>query len=327
MKTGTLSMLVGSLLWPALSWSQSSLGVALLCDEAEIGAPSSRTVYRLFVDALRQRGVVVAQTSTYAYCSPEADQMKEVARTIGAEKIYLLTISVLGEKWILSAEDRGSSLEPGKKQVISAAELEEIDRLMPRLVSALIEDVKVETTASLESVSQEEGRRWEKKPGERLWGIGLMFGGDLSQGNALGHGFELSLAYEMERWRLQADLAGLSASSTQGDERGRGGTELFRIGLGVDYLFSIGEWSPLVGARLHYLSLDGPAAGSGMGLTILGGVELFRLHRARMSLTLGCTLPFFETQESADFTDSYPSSPTPRSAYTPVFYSAVALLW
>ena len=320
MKSGLIGLAMMSLwLVPGASQAESITAVAFVRDEAAFGESSARTLHNMFVDALRQSGVQVVIPPSFKAIQPSDEEIKKAATEASAQQIYLLTVSSLGQKLILRAELKGPDLSIVRVRNMNANRLEEADLVLPRLTRALVKDQSLEETASIDTLSQTEGRQWEKQPGEFLWGIGLLGGVSLDPVNAFAFGAEGTFAYEMKHFKLQADLGGIGADDANA-------ISMFRLGIGASYLPFARDWSPYFGGRLNFLVLDAGdySDQTGMGATVHAGLEFFRFHRARLLAEVGCTLPFFNVK-------SYEYNPNGQdkesSKWTPVGYASLGLQW
>jgi hypothetical protein len=174
---------------------------------------------------------------------------------------------------------------------MSAARVEELDLVIPRLVRAVVARKDPRSTAEVDQVTAKESRAWRKKDGEFLVGGAIPVGSSFHQNAKPSYGIGALLSYEMERARLDASLIG--QFNSQGDELWHGG-----VTLGAAYLFNAGNTSPYLGANLGYgatwMGSDVDDANFGLLVSLGGGVEFFRLYKARMLIDARFTLPTYQ---------------------------------
>ena len=143
-----------------------------------------------------------------------------------------------------------------------------------RLAKAVLRDRR-RTTAQVDQVTSERGGETRRRAPRRLHPCRHQRAAEA----AASYGIGGLLSYEMERARLDAAFLGQFNSS--GDELWHGG-----LTLGAAYLFNAGNTSPYVGASLGYgatwMGSDVDDADFGLLTSVGGGVEFFRLYRARM---------------------------------------------
>ena len=174
---------------------------------------------------------------------------------------------------------------------MSAKRVEELDVVVPRLVRAVLARKDPRSTAEVDQVTAKESRPWRKKDGEFLVGGAIPVGSSFHQHAKPSYGIGGLLSYEMERARLDASLIG--QFNAQGDELWHGSATL-----GAAYLFNASNTSPYVGANLGYgatwMGSDVNDANFGLLVSVGGGVEFFRLYRARMLVDARVTVPAYQ---------------------------------
>lgn len=282
--------------------------VVVVTEDGGIGEPSARTARGILIDELRGQGVDVGDAPALDRIQPLDDAVKQAAAQLGAGKVYVLKLSALGQKIIVKIEERTAALEEVNSRQLPAAGAEELDTVIPRVVEALLKNLPVEHTARIDSVSAQEGRKWEKLPGEFLWGFGVILGGGLAKGAAFSYGLDFKASYEMEHFRLNFELGGMG-NIEEGDAA-------FRTGVGLSYIPMTTFWSPYFGVSLDYMAIAVDEWGEGgVGAVVHGGVEFFRLHSARMLLELGLYVPFFEISKDGE------------SRYAMVLTGTVTVMW
>jgi hypothetical protein len=295
------------ILFPLAAFGQGR-AIVVVVEDGGIGEPSARTARRILIDELRKQGIDVGDVPALDRIHPLDDAVKQAAAHVGAGKVYVLRLSALGQKIIVEIEARTAALEEVSSRRLPAAGPEELDVIIPRVVEALVKNRPVEHTARIDSVSAQEGRKWEKLPGEFLWGFGIIMGGGLAEGAVFSYGLDFKAGYEMEHFRLNFELGGMG-NVDEGDAA-------FRTGVGISYIPKTTFWSPYFGVSLDYMAIavDEWDEG-GVGTVVHGGVEFFRLHSARMLVELGLYVPFFEISKDDN------------SRYAMVLTGTVTVLW
>jgi len=295
------------ILLPVGALAQGS-AIAVVVDDGGIGEASARTARGILIDELRNQGIDVGDAPALDRIHPLDEGVKQAAAHVGASKVYVLRLSALGQKIIVKIEERTANLEEVARRRLPAAGPEELDVIIPRVVEALVKNLPVEHTARIDSVSAQEGRKWEKLPGEFLWGFGIILGGGLAEGAVFSYGLDFKTSYEMEHFRLNFELGGMG-NIDEGDAA-------FRTGVGASYIPMTTFWSPYFGVSLDYMAIavDEWSEG-GVGAVVHGGVEFFRLHSARMLIELGLYVPFFEITKDGG------------SRYAMVLTGTVTVLW
>jgi hypothetical protein len=133
----------------------------------------------------------------------------------------------------------------------------------------------------LSTVTPEESIPYLKRPGESHFLLGLPFG--LVNGSISG-GFGLSLAYSYETEKYRINVTGLGAWGNS--------ASAMLLGIGADYLFLPGSWSPYLGGGVGYMLVaNNVNEHSGLGFTADIGAEMFRLNRVRMLAGLEALMP------------------------------------
>ena len=174
---------------------------------------------------------------------------------------------------------------------MSATRIEELDLIIPRLVRAVLSRKDPRSTAEVDQVTAKESRAWRKKDGEFLMGGAIPVGTSFHPDAKPSYGIGGLVSYEMEHARLDASLVG--QFNSRGDELWHGG-----VTLGAAYLFNAGNTSPYLGANLGYgatwMGSDVDDANFGLLISAGGGIEFFRLYKARMLVDARVTLPSYQ---------------------------------
>ena len=298
------------ILLPASALAQGR-AIAVVVEDGGIGEPSARTARGILIDELRRQGIDVGDAPALDRIHPLDEGVKQAAAHVGAGKVYVLRLSALGAKLIVKIEERTANLEEVASRRLPAAGPEELDVIIPRVVEALVKNLPIEHTARIDSVSVQEGRKWEKLPGEFLWGLGIMLGGGLAEGAVFSYGLDFKASYEMEHFRLNFELGGMG-NIDEGDAA-------FRTGVGATYIPMTTMWSPYFGLSLDYMAIAVDEwHNGGVGAVVHGGVEFFRLHSARMLVEMNLFIPFFEIEQSSN---------SDNTRYAMVLTGTVTVLW
>lgn len=309
MRRSAIAALSLVVLLPTIAFAGSKAFVVVE-EDAGVPAGSLPAVRRILQVELQANGIEVVDPPGMDRPRPTADLVKSAASDAGAGAVYSLSIYPLGTKLYVELRELDAGMNVRAQRNLQAQNVEELDLVLPRLVRAIVTREPVEQTVQIETVTAKEGRDWGKKPGESGWGIGILAGFDAGRPV----GFDFRWLYEMEHVRLNVGIGGMGAAEDES------AFNVFRLSTGVSYLFSTGEVSPYAGADLAYLDLE-DAAGTGKGLGIIPhvGVELFRLHRARVFFEAGVMLPFFRLSRDI--------APGDSSTYKAVGFGEFAVAW
>lgn len=255
-------------------------------------APERASLIMLIRSALTELG--------YSECldrkgltAPKTAQLKRLLADKGCDRLFMVEVIPLGQKRVVQLTELSASAPEKSLHSVrmSAARVEEFDVLAPRLAKAVLTRRDARTTAQVDQVTEREGRDWRKRDGELLVGASIPVGISAHAEAAASYGIGGLLSYEMERARLDAAFLGQFNSS--GDELWHGG-----LTLGAAYLFNAGNISPYVGASLGYgatwMGSDVDDADFGLLTSVGGGVEFFRLYRARMLIDARVTVPTYQ---------------------------------
>lgn len=288
-------------------------GAVVLSADAGLDNASLSTLRFLALHQLQIQGMRMVDSPELSGVHPIDITLAPTLASLGADRLFVLTPSRLGQKVILVLEERS----PDGQQVLataslSAMALEEADMVMPRLVMSVLRREPVSETAQVSTVTAQEAIPYFKRPGESHFLIGLPVG--LFNGSTTGSfGLSLAYAYETENYRLNATALGSWGNATA-----------MSLGIGGDYLFLPGDWTPYVGGGVGYMYLSDTNQNSngGLGLTADVGVELFRLHNVRLLAGLELLLPAFKVSNTSWDVNG---NPTTSSLYEPALLAHVQL--
>ncbi len=220
-----------------------------------------------------------------------ADDVQIIAwcRDNEADLVFDVAFLRLGRKLIcvMTKKDSGDMRVIFSEQA-SAANIEELDTVLPRLISSVHRGKPVEETAEMTMVTEKEAEPFKKKPGELFWGVSLPTGTPLVVKHGNMEGFFIRSSYEMERSRIDFDIGGMGDAAS-----------LFDAGIRPYYIFSPRNISAFIGGGLSYFAAsvradEGKFKGSGMALSLGGGVEFFRLYETRLVVSFDVIVPLFK---------------------------------
>ena len=224
---------------------------------------------------------------------PKTEALLAILQKHQCSRLFIVETVRLGSKRVIQL----SEFKNDQPQTIvfstrmSAARVEELDLVIPRLVRAVLAKKDPRSTAEVDQVTAKESKAWRKKDGEFLIGGSIPVGTSFHQNAQPSYGIGGLLSYEMEQARLDASLVG--QFNSQGDELWHGG-----VTLGAAYLFNAGNTSPYIGANLGYgatwMGSDVDDANFGLLISAGGGIEFFRLYKARMLVDARITLPTYQ---------------------------------
>lgn len=222
--------------------------------------------------------------------------------------VYRVQLQHFGRTMIvrLSFERDGQVL---RAERLTLAAIDEVPTVAPRLATAVVTGKPLEETAHVDDLSQGETRKYEKKAGETLWGVGLVGFGTLSGGGSVGPGIALSVMYETPTFGAGI---GYTFGTTDTGSSGGAREELSQHALHVfgRYFLGRGDVSPYLGAGLGYTALESNYSdygssgnystytyrrldGNGFGAFASVGLEMLRLHKVRLGIEARVDVPFY----------------------------------
>lgn len=277
----------------------------VLSEDGGLDAVTLRTVRGLLAGKLRQRGLGIVEDPRLDDLRPADAETARIAREAGGDRLFSLRIGRLGTKLLFTLDE----VEPTSQRVVQSATLnavgvEEGDKILPRLVDAVLDRTPVGETARYATVVHDETRLPVKKQGEYLLAFGLPFAlGASARDN---FGFSLGLYYELEHVRIGGTIGG----NHNIDDASRSAGS-FLMGMDAAWLPLDGEVTPYLGGGLGYSYLGtGTGSGSGLAATAEVGVEALRLHNMRVMVGLQALLPFYE-QRGEDSWNPVTNRPVP----------------
>lgn len=261
---------------PQPSAPEGSNAAACLVFNNGYDAASAATAGQLVCDEIRNQGVVL------------------VAAGAPASRTYRVHLDRLGASTVLRVtyEEPVGTVKRARRVVLRG--IEEATVAAPRVARAIVRDEGIEESQRVDNLVGEETRKYEKKPGEFLWGLGILGASLPANGLFMEPGIEFSGFYEAPRYAIGFSLR--TAVATQGD-----GMSHMSGSVGARHFFSDGDVSPFVGGGVaieHLRLRDSEFAreGTGLGAYAEGGVEIMRLHSSRMVFGLRVDAPFFQVK-------------------------------
>ena len=217
--------------------------------------------------------------------------------------VYQVTLRRLGEKILVRLSQETASGTVIVEKQLWIANIEEIIAAAPRLVDALVHNKPIDSTVDMESVTEHEASELNKITGESLWNIGI-FGTFIPGTNiAAEPGYEFGWSYETPAYSVGTEF------------RGSGNDDFMFVSwsIGGRYFFNKKNISPYAGGGLSILG--GSYSGewyyddysyddyyddyydsnddSGLGVYVVGGIEMLRLTKSRLKFEVRVDRPFF----------------------------------
>jgi len=218
----------------------------------------------------------------------------ELAAVSGRSGAYGVSLRALGTSVVMTVRHAGA--DDGRTLTLDG--LAEVPTAARRLAEAVVLGKPIEETRLVDNLVQSEGRKLVTRPGSRKFELGALAvaGG---QGTGTGGGFSFAFAYDSPSFAIPAEIR--FAHSSNGDRD----MSLFSIDTGARFYFSHHDTSPFVGGGFSYLyqSLSDlrdrdryvylEDSHWGPGLYAEGGVQLFRLHRGRLTAKVRADFPLY----------------------------------
>ena len=262
------------LLSMAAAGSAGAAAVVLVAEDGGVDAPTVQTVRTIASTELRVRGVVLTDDPRYHVTVPLTEETLRELAGQGVDRLFVVRLGPLGQKVVISMEEvRPPEATSLFAATLTAGTIEESDRVVPRLVRAVLDRVPPEQTASITTVTAQESESFRKKPGEGLFTLGLCV---VPLGGSVGW------SYEAHAWRVGVLFQGAREDPP--------------------YLGLEGAWVPLEGETSPYfgagLGVVWPASDAGdeakLGAKLDLGVEFFRLRGVRLMVGVCAVIPFEE---------------------------------
>jgi hypothetical protein len=260
-----------------------SLAVALSLATAPLGAETS--AFQCTAGASRGVPAADAQTAVEMVC-------EALAQRAGRTGTYEVTLRPLGRKILLTA----GRLDPPGARSLQLETIEEVATAAPRIAEALVSERPLDTTQRVDNLLEFETHTTRSKQGSVRFAVGVSDFTPIGHGGS-GAGFSLGLLYSAPQIALPVDLRfGWNARDAIGRE-----ASFVAVSAGARRYLSKRDTSPFVGGGLSMLHLEASegAYGSGyfhgerlgMAPYLETGVEILRLHRARLAFLVRVDLP------------------------------------
>ena len=257
--------------------------VLLLAAMAAPGAGSFRC------EAADVAGLPAADAATAVAIT--CDELAAASRRSGA---YAVSLRALGPSVVMTVRRAGD--EDSRTLMLDG--LAEVPTAARRLAEALVLGKPIEETRLVDNLVQSEGRKLVTRSGSRKFELGALAvaGG---QGTGTGGGFSIAFAYDSPTFAIPAELR--FAHSSSGDRD----MSQFSIDTGARFYFSHHDVSPFVGGGFSYLYLSLSDLRDrdryvyvddshwGPGLYVEGGLQVFRLHRGRLTAKVRADFPTY----------------------------------
>ncbi len=202
--------------------------------------------------------------------------------------VYQVTLRRLGEKILVHLSQETASGTVIVEKQLWIANIEEIIAAAPRLVDALVHNKPITSNADMESVTEHEASELNKITGESLWNVGIF--GTFIPGIdiAAEPGWEFGWSYETPAYSVGTEF------------RGSGSDDFMFVSwsIGGRYFFNKKNISPYAGGGLSifsgsYNTNERYYDDSGLGVYVVGGIEMLRLTKSRLKFEVRVDRPFF----------------------------------
>ena len=261
--------------------------VCLIGEYADLPEADATTAAFLVCRHLRNQGVQVGEP---VYDAPDT------------ATVYRVSLRILGQYILVHLAQETPVGTVVEERELLLASIEEMVSAAPRLVGALVNQTSLAATVDMENLVEEEAREYRKVPGEFMWRLGILQAFALVSGSdAIARpGGELGWLYETPSYAVGT---GLRLAGGSNDKGGR--FSFFAWSVGAQYFFHNRNISPYAGGGLAMSWGSHREAGglygygsrysdNGVGLYVVGGMEAFRLSRARLNVELRIDLPFYK---------------------------------
>jgi hypothetical protein len=218
--------------------------------------------------------------------------------------VYRVQLQVFGRTTLvrLSFERDGQVV---RAERMTLAAVDEVPTVAPRLATAVVTGKPLEDTAQVDNLSRGETRKYDKKSGETLFGIGVVGFAAFGEAGGIGPGISLSVMYETPDFG--AGIGYQYGATTSGG----GGSDGSKVSMHAFHVFGRyflgrGDVAPYLGAGLGYTAMEADYSsnsggaytsryfdGSGFGAFASVGVEMLRLHKVRLGIEARVDVPFY----------------------------------
>ena len=285
--------------------AKPATAVLLVGDYAGINEVDVQSGALLVAVELRKHGIAVN------------DPIYEASSTLA--NVYRISFRPLGEKILVHLTQEIPMGTIIIERQIWITNIEEIIQAAPRLVDALVHKKPIASNVDVESVVGGDTPVIRKIAGESLWTLGL-FGTSVPGTNLMGElGFEVGLSYERPSYAIETEFRLTGGEASGGDSFVFGSWSI-----GGRYFFNKRNISPYLGGGLGLVGtsyqekaerslfqvewalddsdtkdwdddsdIEDLEGDSGLGVYIIGGIEMLRLSSNRLKLELRVDRPFF----------------------------------
>ncbi len=217
--------------------------------------------------------------------------------------IYRLSFRRLGEKILVRLSQEMSGAIAVERE-IWINNIEEMIKVAPRLVDAIVNNKPLSSTVEIEQVTGHEAAAYEKLAGESLWNVGI-FSTFLPGTEVFAKpGWEIGWGYQTPRYAVGTEFRFSGGVSDSEDY-------MFALwSIGGRYFFNKKNITPYVGGGFsiiglsyydydynNYHSYYGSNDDNGLGAYFVGGVEMLRLTKSRLKFELRVDRPFFSLSD------------------------------
>lgn len=239
---------------------------------------------------------------------PTATEAARLGSSVGAELSLVLRLTHFGNsaRLRLTAYSTGSAQVVYWDSILIAGGPDELDAAIQRLVHGMQTGKPVRDSAELETVTDKEMMRLNRREANRSFGLRLT---ELLPFNSAGQDFQSLTAgglfwlYDARSW--MADVA----VDIGGGARGR---FFIDAALGAYYPFLREDFTPYLGAQIRWAEMTlGGAGASGLVLQPTLGILLGRLSSVQIRAEVGYFINTFGEQESVPLTYSQPANLSP----------------
>lgn len=245
--------------------------IVIVAEGADFSPESLRTIRSIAATELRARGVAVIENERLEGVHPIGDATMDLARAVGAERVFVFRFGRLRTKVLMSLEElQPPSETPVHVARLTASSLDEADVVIPRLVRSVLERKPVEEGQRITTMTEQETEPFKSKAGEGLFILGV---GLAPLGGSIGW------SYEARHWRLGVLFQGAE------NDPGYFGVE----GAWIPFDTNI---SPYASAGLGIVTAAHDGGGTALGTKLEVGAEFFRLHRVRLFAGASAIIPF-----------------------------------
>ena len=219
-------------------------------------------------------------------------------------ELYRVTFRRLGEKVLVHLSRETPEGTTVIERQLWIANIEEMIKVAPRLVDAIVHEKPIESTVDMESITGHEAAKPQKIAGESLWSLGI-FGTFIPGTDIVAEaGYEFGWNFETSAYAVGTEFRTSQSEDFNFHAWSVGGRYFFNRNNISPYIgggFSIfngsyesvtEEWDTHESTPVYYEYHDSESE-SGLGAYISGGIEMLRFTKSRLKLELRIDRPFF----------------------------------